>query len=219
MGKYGAVLFDLDGTLLDTIDDLAEAMNAALVACGLPTRSSGACKRFVGDGVGNFVLRAIPADRRGDQALAARITELFRSAYAANWHQRTRPYEGIPQLLDALTARGLAMAVYSNKPDDFTKIIVAELLGRWTFSAVVGHREDYNHKPDPTTALEIASGLNLRPEQFLYVGDTGTDMATAIAAGMFPVGALWGFRDAAELTRHGAKVLIARPAELLGLLP
>ncbi|MCJ7543956.1 MAG: HAD family hydrolase [Phycisphaerae bacterium] len=218
MGKHIAVLFDLDGTLLDTIDDLTDAMNAALAACGLPTCSSQACKHFVGDGVGNFVLRAMPGGRRGDASLAARITELFRSAYATHWRHHTRPYEGIPELLDELTARRVAMAVLSNKPDDFTKLIVAELLGRWTFRAVVGQREGYSPKPDPAAVGEIAAQLRLAPAEFLYVGDTGTDMATAVAAGMFPVGALWGFRDAAELTAHGAKVLIAHPAELLGLL-
>ena len=218
MGKYKAVLFDLDGTLLNTIDDLADAMNQALATCGLPTHSAQACKRFVGDGVANFVLRAMPADRRGDPALTARIEELYRAAYAKNWHHRTRPYEGIPQMLDTLTARGIAMGVCSNKPDDFTKLTVGKLLGQWRFGAVIGHRDGYPHKPDPTVALQIASQLHLAPAEFIYLGDTGTDMKTAIAAGMFPVGALWGFRDAAELTAGGAKVLLPRPEELLNLL-
>ena len=172
----------------------------------------------MGDGVANFVLRAMPADRRGDPRLVARITDLYRSAYTTNWHQRTRPYPGIPELLDALTARGLGMAVCSNKPDDFTKLTVAKLLDRWRFGAVIGHREGYPHKPDPTIALEIASQLHLAPAEFVYVGDTGTDMKTAVAAGMLPVGALWGFRDAAELTAGGTKALLETPAELLGLL-
>jgi phosphoglycolate phosphatase len=218
MGKYGAVLFDLDGTLLDTIEDLTDAMNQALAACGYPAHSAEACKRFVGDGVGNFVLRAMPPDHRGDRAATARVTELYRAAYAANWDHRTRPYPGISQLLDELTARAIPLAVCSNKPDDFTQVTVANLLGRWHFGAVVGHRQGHHHKPDPAIALEIARRLGRKPAEVLYVGDTGTDMATAVAAGMFPVGALWGFRDAAELTAHGAKVLIAQPAELLGLL-
>jgi phosphoglycolate phosphatase len=211
-------LFDLDGTLLDTIEDLTEAMNQALSACGLPTHTATECKHFVGDGVRNFVLRAMPADRRSDQAAVNRVAALYRQAYSKNWDRRTRPYEGIPQLLDELTARRLAMVVYSNKPDDFTNLTVSKLLPRWQFAAVIGHRKGYNHKPDPAAALEVARRLRLRPEQFLYVGDTGTDMRTAVAAGMFPVGALWGFRDATELTANGAKVLIARPLELLELL-
>jgi phosphoglycolate phosphatase len=218
MSTYKAVLFDLDGTLLNTIDDLAEAMNAALAACGYPTHSAEACKRFVGDGVGNFVLRAAPADRRNDQAAVARVGELYRAAYSKNWHRRTRPYPGIAELLDELTARGIALGVCSNKPDDFTQLTVSKLLSRWHFGAVVGHRQGYKHKPDPAIALEIARRLDRTPAEVLYVGDTGTDMATAVAAGMFPVGALWGFRDAAELTSSGAKVLIAHPTELLALL-
>lgn len=218
MSAYKAILFDLDGTLLDTIDDLADAMNAALAICGLRSHTALACKHFVGDGVANFVLRAMPANRRGESALVARITDLFRASYAKGWRSCTKPYEGIPQLLDALARRGVAMAVYSNKPDDFTQAMVGELLGRWSFGAVVGQREGYDPKPDTKATLEIAAQMQLEPAEFVYVGDTGTDMATAVAAGMFPVGALWGFRDAAELTAAGAKVLIAQPAEVLDVL-
>jgi phosphoglycolate phosphatase len=218
MSAYKAVLFDLDGTLLDTIEDLAEAMNQALTACRLPARTAAECKHFVGDGVRNFAMRAMPPDRCNDKAAVARVTELYHQAYSKNWDHRTRPYEGISELLDALTARGLAMVVYSNKPDDFTNLTVSKLLPRWQFAAVIGHREGFNHKPDPAAALQIAARLGVQPSEMLYVGDTGTDMKTAVAAGMFPVGALWGFRDAAELTANGAKALIARPLELLELL-
>jgi len=218
MSAYKAVLFDLDGTLLDTIDDLAEAMNQALAACGYPAHTAEECKYFVGDGVANFALRAMPAERRSDPAAVARVRQLYRSAYSKNWADRTRPYEGVPQLLDELDARGVAAAVCSNKPDDFVQLVVRKLLPRWRFAAVVGHREGNKHKPDPAVALEITRRLDLPPEQFLYVGDTGTDMKTAVAAGMFPVGALWGFRTAEELTANGAKVLIAEPLELLDLL-
>ncbi len=218
MGKYKAVLFDLDGTLLNTIDDLTEAMNQALSTCGYPTHTAQECKRFVGDGVRNFVLRAMPSDRRDDQTAVARMTELYRQAYSRNWDCRTRPYEGIPQLLDELTTRGLAIAVISNKPDDFTHLTVRKLLGRWKFQVILGHREGLNHKPDPAGALGIAKKLHLQPAEILYVGDTGTDMKTAVAAGMFPMGALWGFRDTVELTANGARALIVRPLELLGLL-
>jgi phosphoglycolate phosphatase len=218
MNDYKAVLFDLDGTLLDTIDDLADAMNQALAACGYPVHTAEECKFFVGDGVLNFAMRAMPADRCGDETAVARVTALYRQAYAKNWDHKTRPYEGIPPLLDALTARGLALIVYSNKPDDFTHLTVRKLLPRWNFAAIIGHREGYHHKPDPTAALEIVAKLGIQPSAVLYVGDTGTDMKTAIAAGMFPVGALWGFRDAKELTANGAKALIAHPMDLLKLL-
>lgn len=215
--NYKAVLFDLDGTLLDTIDDLTDAMNAALSACGLPTHTVDACKYFVGDGVRNFALRALPQDHR-DEATLAKVIPLYRDAYSKNWDNKTRPYEGVGELLDALAARGLKLIVYSNKPDKFTNLTVRKLLPRWPFVAIVGARESWPNKPDPSAALDIVAKLGLSPREVVYVGDTSTDMKTAVAAGMYAVGALWGFRTADELTASGAKALIAKPTELLPLL-
>ena len=214
---YEAVLFDLDGTLLDTIDDLTDSMNVALAACGFTAHSTEACKQFIGDGVRNFVWRALPESHRDDATIAAVMTR-YRQAYTANWDNKTRPYEGIGTLLDAIAARGLKMVVYSNKPDDFTQLAVRKLLPRWPFDAVVGAREGWPHKPDPAVALDIAARLAVPPERFVYVGDTNTDMQTATAAGMFAAGALWGFRTAQELLDNGARVLIAHPMELLTVL-
>jgi len=214
---YQAVLFDLDGTLLDTIDDLTDSMNVALASCGLPTHSTDACKQFIGDGVRNFVWRALPQSRRDDATIADVMTR-YREAYTKNWDNKTRPYEGVETLLDVVAARGLKRVVYSNKPDDFTQLAVAKLLPRWRFDAVVGAREGWPHKPDPAAALDLAARLGVEPSRFVYVGDTNTDMQTAVAAGMFPVGALWGFRTAQELRDNGAKVLIAHPMELLDIL-
>ena len=212
--EYKAVLFDLDGTLLNTIEDLADAMNASLAACGLPTHTAEACKYFVGDGVRNFALRSLPPDRR-DEATLGKIIPLYRDAYSKNWDNKTRPYEGVPELLDALTARGLKMIVYSNKPDEFTNLTVRKLLAKWEFAAIVGAREGFPNKPDPSASLDILGKLGLRSAEVVYVGDTGTDMQTATAAGMFAVGALWGFRTAKELLENGARVLIERPTDLL----
>ena len=214
---YQAVLFDLDGTLLDTIDDLTDSMNMALAACGLPTHSAEACKQFIGDGVRNFVTRALPESRR-DDATVALVMARYRQAYSGNWDNKTRPYDGIELLLDAVSARGLKMVVYSNKPDEFTQLAVRKLLPRWPFDAVIGAREGWPHKPDPAAALDIAARLGVKPERFVYVGDTNTDMQTATAAGMFAAGALWGFRTAQELLDNGARVLIAHPMELLTVL-
>jgi phosphoglycolate phosphatase len=214
---YQAVLFDLDGTLLDTIEDLADSMNAALGALGLATRTVAQCKRFVGDGIVQYALRALPEGSRDDETVQ-RCIELMRAEYTRRWHAKTRPYEGIAELLDGLTRRGVAMSVLSNKPDDFTKLMVGEMLGNWRFEVVRGVGADGVKKPDPAGAIEIAQQLGVDPAAFLYVGDTDTDMQTAVAAGMFPVGCTWGFREAAELAAHGAKVLVDRPTELLELL-
>jgi phosphoglycolate phosphatase len=215
---YRAVLFDLDGTLLDTLDDLADATNQALRELGLPEHPVEAYKYFIGDGVENLVRRAVPADRC-EPALVLQCAARMRQEYAQRWDQKTRPYPGVPELLDTLAARGLPMAVLSNKPDEFTKLCVAKLLPRWSFAAVVGQRAAVPKKPDPAGARKIAEQLGLAPAEILYLGDTNTDMRTAVSAGMYPVGALWGFRTAEELLAHGAQALLEKPSDLLRLLP
>jgi len=215
--KYQAVLFDLDGTLLDTIEDLRDSMNWALGRQGFAPRPVAECKLFVGDGVESYARRALPEGNRDDETVARCIADM-RADYSQRWAEKTRPYEGIPDLLDALTQRGVHRAVLSNKPDDFTKMMVAKLLDRWVFDPVRGARDDVPRKPDPAGAVRIAEELGLPPEQFLYVGDTNTDMKTGVAAGMFPVGVLWGFRDAEELIANGAGVLVESPREIVDLL-
>jgi len=214
---FQAICFDLDGTLLNTIDDLADCMNEALGQLGLPPLSVEQCKLFVGDGLRVYAERAMgPASQ--DEELLGRCIALTRDQYTRRWADKTRPYEGVAELLDELTARGLKMTVLSNKPDTFTKLIVEKLLPRWRFDLVWGESPQRIKKPDPTSARQMAADLGLAPADFLYLGDTNTDMQTAVAAGMFPVGALWGFRSAQELTDNGAKVLIERPMDVLALL-
>lgn len=215
--KFKAVLFDLDGTLLDTIGDLTDAMNKALEFLGFPGHDAETCKKFVGDGVEMFSYRSLPENHR-DEATVAACAARMRDEYSTRWAKKTRPYNGVPELLDGLTARNVKMAVLSNKPDDFTKAMVAELLSRWEFDPVIGARPAVPKKPDPTTAMEVSQRLDIRPERFLYLGDTATDMKTAKAADMFPVGAIWGFRTAEELRDSGAQVLVEYPTEVLRLL-
>ena len=215
--KHKAVLFDLDGTLLDTIADLTDSMNAALEQLGFSARSVDECKLFVGDGVEAFARRALPDDRR-DETMVARCVQLMRDDYVRRWAAKTRPYDGVPELLDGLVAGSVATAVLSNKPDDFTKQMVSHFFDGRDFRIVLGARPDVPVKPAPTAALEIASQLQLVPADFLYLGDTNTDMQTANAAGMFAVGALWGFRPAEELAANGARALIKHPTDLLELL-
>lgn len=217
MTNFRAVIFDLDGTLLDTLEDLADSMNNVLAQMGLPGHDLERYKFFVGDGVEMLVRRALPVTHR-DDATVARSVSAMRQEYGRRWALKTRPYEGVPELLDGLRERGLKTAILSNKPDDFAKMTVERLLPHGRFDLVLGERPGTARKPDPAGALEVAERLGLPPEAFLYVGDTGTDMRTAVAASMFPVGALWGFRPASELVASGAKVLIHEPSELLKLL-
>lgn len=211
--KFRAVLFDLDGTLADTLADLANAVNHALAALGCPTHPLHAYRYFVGDGARNLILRTLPADKASlaDEALA-----LMRAHYEAHCFDQTRLYPGIPELVAGL--RGLKLAVFSNKPDVFTKRMIAHYFPDGPFAAVRGQLSRLPIKPDPTVALQIAEELGVPSSEWMYLGDTNTDMRTARAAGMFPVGVLWGFREREELIGAGAQELVARPDEVLRLL-
>lgn len=215
---YKAVLFDLDGTLLDTLDDLGDSMNAVLAARGFPTHPIRAFTGFVGDGVQNLVRRALPRESGSNEALVAEIVPMMRAEYARRWKDKTRPYDGVPEMLDALYAQGLRLAVLSNKPHPATVEVVKHFFPGAKFHAVFGARPDVPIKPDAGAALDVAKQLGVPPEAFLYVGDTNTDMQTAVAAGMYAVGALWGFRTADELLEAGAQVLVSHPGDLLTLL-
>ena len=215
--RFDAVLFDLDGTLLDTLGDIAESANAALGQLGLPGWSMEAYRNFIGDGVENLARRIIPAEHHRPE-IVQQFGQLCREEYGRRWTHSTRPYPGIPELLDVLSVQQVPMAVLSNKPDEFTQQCVERFLGRWRFRQVLGDRPGLPRKPDPTGALQIAQALQTPPERILYLGDTKTDMQTARSAGMFAVGALWGFRTGEELLAHGAQQLISHPLELLPLL-
>ncbi|MES2707116.1 MAG: HAD family hydrolase [Verrucomicrobiota bacterium] len=212
-----AAIFDLDGTLLDTLDDLADSANEALSAHGHPVHPVNSFRTFVGDGMAVLMERILPEAARTPEQIGLLLSR-YRTAYDARWRLKTQPYPGIVAMLRELASRGIPMAVLSNKPQAYTEIVVAHFLGEHRFEVIFGQRDTVPRKPDPAGAIEIAEQLNLPPAEILFVGDTSTDMDTATAAGMIPVGALWGFRPEAELRAHGAQFLIAEPAALLPLL-
>lgn len=216
-GRFRAVLFDLDGTLLDTLEDLAAASNDVLRAMGLPTHEVDAYRYLVGDGVNMLFKRAVPETVRSDE-LTRQCVARFLAVYDRQWNVRSRPYPGIMALLADLIRRRVQLAVLSNKPHEFTERCVREYFSGVPFQAIIGQREHRPRKPDPAGALEIAELLSVAPADWLYLGDTATDMRTAVAAGMYPVGALWGFRPAEELLESGALALLHSPGELLALL-
>jgi phosphoglycolate phosphatase len=213
--KFQAAIFDLDGTLLNTLADIADSMNAVLARRGFPVHKTSAYKYLTGDGVRALTEKSLPEAARDEAMIAACIREL-RDEYAARWGKKTRPYPGVPELLSALSRRGVRLNILSNKFDEFTKRAAEDFLPGFAFDFVLGAKPDLPSKPDPSGALLIARRLEIDPAQFLYLGDTGVDMLTAVGAGMFPVGALWGFRDEKELQESGAKAIIRSPAELLG---
>ena len=217
MPTLRAAIFDLDGTLLDTLGDLADAANEALARAGHPEHPEEAYRTFVGDGMHTLIARILPDAAAADAAEHARVLAFYREAYGRRWRNRTRPYPGMEDALRTLAAAGVPMAVLSNKPQSFTELCVAHHLAGHRFAPVFGQRDDVPRKPHPAGAHETAVLLGLPAEAIAFIGDTRTDMETATAAGMHPVGVTWGFRPAAELTAHGARVLVDHPGELAGL--
>ena len=215
--NYKAVIFDLDGTLLNSLEDIADSANKVLGNHDLPTHKLDDYRLFVGSGLKELMTRALPEEKRNAESIDDYVKE-YRAEYIQNWNKKTKPYDGIAEMFDELVSRHIKIAVLSNKLHAFTKQCVDELLPNWKFDIVVGFQNEIPLKPDPTSALQIAKQLNLSPSQILYAGDSDIDMKTGVAAGMHTVGVLWGFRTKDELQKSGAKTLIEKPQELLVLI-
>lgn len=211
------VIFDLDGTLLDTIGDLAVACNAVLALRGLPQHSYEEYRRFVGNGIMRLVERALPEPLRTPENVAL-VRADFVEYYTAHIDAYTRPYDGIVETVAEIARRGIRMAVASNKFQRGTEKLVGRFFPDVVFAAVLGQRPDVPLKPDPAVVREILAATQAAPERVLYVGDSGIDMLTAAAAGVRSAGVTWGFRERAELVEAGAVHLVDRPEQLLGLL-
>jgi GTPase len=211
-----AFLFDLDGTLVDSLADIAAAMNEALVEAGLPSHPPDAYRRFVGDGVDALARRAAPG-LEGDDGRRSALVARYQAIYEGRLTVATQPYPGVPELVASLRARGLPLAVLSNKPDAATVKLVAALFAAGSFVAARGQRPGVPRKPDPRAALELAAEIGVAPAEIAFVGDTSVDMRTARAAGMVAVGVSWGFRPE-ELRGAGADLVVDDPAALASLL-
>jgi len=210
-----AALFDLDGTLVDSLADIAGAMNTSLAEHGFPTHPTDAYRIFVGAGVEHLVENAVPA---GEAARYPSVLQRYRAAYAERIFESTRPFPGIPEALEALAADGFKLGVLSNKLHAPTAEIVEHLLPIIPLSAVFGERSGVPRKPDPAAALELARLLGAAPEHCAFVGDTHVDIETGRAAGMFAVGVTWGFRGAPELVKAGADALVNDAAEMVAAI-
>jgi phosphoglycolate phosphatase len=215
--QFKAVCFDLDGTLLDSLADLADCTNKILLKRGFPEHPVDAFRYFVGDGAKMLMTRVLPEEVR-NESLIEDCRQDFETSYRECWNEQTIPYKDIPELLDALIGRQLKLTVLSNKPNEFTLLMVENLLAQWNFEVVLGQREGIPRKPDPAGMLEICQQLEIPAEDFLYLGDTATDMKTAVSAGCFPVGVLWGFRTEEELRDNGASAIVKEPLDVLELL-
>lgn len=215
--KYEAVIFDLDGTLVDSLEDIADSMNTVLAKRDYPVHKLESYRIFIGDGIQNLVYLALPEGNR-DEATVQIIHKEMVEEYSNQCLVKTRPYDGILSMLDTVTSLELKMAILSNKAEPLTKFIANQLFAKWRFEEVMGGRPDFPRKPDPSAALEISRKMEVNPDKMMFIGDTSIDIHTAKRAGMLAIGVLWGYRDEKELITAGADYIIRHPSELIPLL-
>lgn len=209
---YQGVIFDLDGTLVNSLDDLAISVNKVLANYNFPTHDIESYKYRVGNGIRKLMERSLPEDKHYllDEALTQ-----FKTIYAKHNLDHTAPYADIIDLLKQLKAKNIKLGICTNKHDEAAKDIVKLLFGEGIFSEIIGDKAGLKRKPDPSKVLLIAKNWGLAPSQIAYLGDSDVDMQTAVNANMLAVGVLWGFRTAEELKNNGADILLDKPLDLL----
>lgn len=215
--NFKGIIFDLDGTLVNSLEDLADSMNNVLHSYGFSSHPLRAYKYFIGNGIKNLVREALP-EASQEEGLIERCFDLMMEDYRNNCTNKTQPYDGIKELLNELSARKMKLAVLSNKIDELTRKVVTVLLPDSNFEVVMGVQPGIPRKPDPKGALLVSRSLGICPEDLIYLGDTGVDMQAANNAGAYAVGALWGFRTKEELILNGARHLLNHPLELILML-
>lgn len=213
-----AVLFDLDGTLLDTLEDLADSGNAVLLAYGFEPHSAEAYRTFIGDGMGKLVERIFPPGVVTDPEVLEQRLQEYKLAYQDRWRNKTKVYEGIPELLKKLAEQEVKTGVLTNKAQAFATKCVDEYFGDRDWDTVLGQREGVPRKPHAAGANDALAEMGVSAEQALFVGDSAVDMQTAVNAGIKAVGVSWGFRGREELVANGAAVVIDSPMEFVGML-
>lgn len=212
-----AMIFDLDGTLLDTLEDLANACNYALKVCGFKTHDTYEYISFVGNGRYKLIERIVPKEYKNNEDIINKVLELFDQYYGEHMIDMTKPYEGIYKMLEELNKKDIKLAVVSNKPHEFAKDVVKKYFED-TFEITYGQRLNHPIKPDPKTVFEVMELLKVDKSECIYVGDSDVDVHTAKNAGIKSVGVAWGFRGAGELREAGADYIIEKPIELVDLV-
>lgn len=211
-----AVVFDLDGTLLHTVPDIAAAMNRALSACGLSTHDQKTVETFLGNGIRDAVLKAVPSGT--EEETIQRVLDLYRDDYVAHCTEKTTLYDGVREMVNALVQRGIRLVVLSNKTEATAQKIVRHFFPDGEFAAVFGRVPDRPLKPHTDAAKPVMDTLELLPEEIAYAGDSNTDILFARAVGMLPVATPWGYRSREELVEAGAELIAEEPMEVLTLL-
>ena len=217
MNSFIAIIFDLDGTLLNTLEDLATSMNTVLEFNGFPKYSLEQYRLFVGEGMFNLVIKATKP-YTNNQELIHQMYLQMNEEYKQNWHNTTKPYPQIVEVLNLLSNAGFHLNILSNKPDYFTKITVEYFFPKVPFQTIMGASDRIPRKPDPAGVLKIISESGLFLKDFILIGDSGIDIHTAMNACIMPGGALWGYRDQDELIQSGAKFLFTQPEEMYSFL-
>ena len=216
--KYKGVIFDLDGTLVDTILDIAASMNYALKARGFPELDSGEYLEKVGWGIQRTAFLSLPEEERAketSQSVSAEVAKIAADFYAENPYKHAKPFPGIPELISALNSKKIKTAVLSNKPDAAAQKVIAGLFPPGSFNCVRGEIFGESRKPDPSSVWEILVELDLAPSNIIFAGDSEIDMEAAFESGCFPLGVSWGYRSREGIEKAGAKRIIDRPEELL----
>ncbi len=211
-----AVIFDLDGTLLNSLTDIAESVNLILNKHNLPEHPISAYNYFVGYGIEKLVENALPKDFNSDN-FSSFLTDV-KVEYKKRQILKTKPYDGIIEMLKEFNKRKISISILSNKPDEFTKLVVNHFFADIKFDFILGSRTDVPRKPNPQAVYEIIDELNIPKEKFYFVGDTATDMQTSVNAEIQGIGVSWGFREVAELKSSGAKFIINEPNEIFGVI-
>lgn len=215
---YKIVVFDLDGTLVNSITDLAQSVNKGLLKCGLPAHSVEKYRYFVGNGREVMLKKAMDEENYNDAEKADIVRSTFDTEYAAHSLDNTKPYEGCFELLSELDKMGVKTAVLSNKPDEFVSRLVCTLFPNHKFDAAWGQKKEYKRKPSGEGLCAMLEKLGLEKKDCFYVGDSNVDVFTALDAGVDMCGAEWGFRDKEELIKAGAKITCKTPLELLNFI-
>ena len=211
-----AVLFDLDGTLVNSLLDLSISINLALKRFGFPVHETEEFKQFVGDGIPKAIERALPEDKR-DAETVEKVMEVFFEHYTVHFADNTAPYKGMPELIDRLKEAGLKLAVVTNKAQNMADKVVTAAYGD-VFDLILGKREGVPAKPDPTATLIAMDELGVKPEECVFLGDSKNDVLAGFNSGAYPIGELWGFRDRKELSDNKAMYIINEPCELIGII-
>lgn len=210
-----AIIFDLDGTLIDSLIDIALCANIVLKEFNLPTHDIDAYRNFLGGGASFLMKNCMP--KNSSEELLKKVLDRFKVVYDDELHTNTKPYEGIYDLIKELKQKGIKIGVLSNKPHYFTCKYVEEFFGEFNLDEVHGQKEEVAKKPDPKAAIDIANSFNISCENIFFVGDSDVDMNTAKNANMIPIGVQWGFRGPEELIEHGAKYIVKTPKDIIKL--